>query len=102
MTRTQHPERRHIRYRDPGQLLVHLVRQVGSDQWILPALVVDQCHGGLCLVVVGEPPQEEERFWYQENEVIRTGLALRHHRILDEGIHRLGFELTDEVERSHG
>jgi hypothetical protein len=99
MTRNQHPDRRHIRYRDPGQLLVRLVRQAGSNERILPALVVDQCHGGLCLVVVGEPPRKGERFWFQENEVIRTGLTLRHHRILDEGIHRLGFELTDEVAR---
>ncbi len=99
MTETKRHDRRHIRYHDTSHAHIHLVRRNGDDEQLISSLIVDQCHRGLCCVIVGEPPVDQERFFYQENEVIRSELSLRHHRALDEQIQLLGFELTGKVER---
>jgi len=99
MTESKRPDRRHIRYRDSNNAHINLVRRTAGDEQVISSLIVDQCHRGLCCVIVGEPPQDADQFYHQENEVIRSELRLCHHKVLDEQIQLLGFELTGKVER---
>ncbi|MBD3222237.1 hypothetical protein GF314_13450 [bacterium] len=90
--------RRYLRYRDPDMPVVQLVRlDDQGGEHATPALVKNESHGGFACVVVGPPPGPAERFAYQENEKIRSGLVLRHHHELEDDIQLLGFELTGEI-----
>jgi hypothetical protein len=96
-------ERRHLRYRHPDQQVFNLVRTGGDGrEEILPVLIINESHRGFSCVAVGPPPGPEDRFDHQENAKIRTPLVLRHQRRLEDEIHVLGFERTDDVIRTEG
>lgn len=93
-------QRRYIRYshRDQGVIVLVRVRADGAET-TTPALLIDESHTGLRCVIVGPPPADDDAFFHDENEKIRTGLILRHHEEVAPTVRILGFELTDQVTR---
>ncbi len=94
-------ERRHLRYRYPGQQIYQLViEEAGDRQELANALVLNKSHSGFACVIIGAPIGADARVYHQENDKVRTPLLLRHQRRLAEEVQLLGFERTNTVIRA--